>query len=76
MNVLVDTPVWSLAFRKKGNAETSPVVDNLIKLIRDAEIKIIGAIRQEVLSGISDKNKYGEIKNQQPRHEWRGMLFR
>jgi hypothetical protein len=35
MNVLVDTPVWSLAFRKKNNAETSPIVDNLIELVRN-----------------------------------------
>jgi len=63
MNVLVDTPVWSPAFRKKNNTETNPIVDNLIGLVRNAEIKIIGAIRQEVLSGISDRDKYEEIKS-------------
>ena len=63
MKVIVDTPVWSLAFRKKSNNEKSIIVNNLTYLIRNAHIKIIGPIRQEVLSGISDKNKFYEIKN-------------
>ena len=63
MKVLVDTPVWSLAFRKKTGGENSAVIDNLIYLIQNAQIEIIGSIRQEVLSGISDKNKFRELKN-------------
>jgi predicted nucleic acid-binding protein len=64
MKILIDTPIWSLAFRKKEifNAN-SKTVNNLIDLIRDARVAIIGAIRQEILSGISDKNKFHEIKN-------------
>ena len=57
MKVIIDTPVWSLALRKKGNNENSVVISNLIYLIRNAQVKMIGLIRQEVLSGISDKNK-------------------
>ena len=64
MKVLVDTPIWSLAFRKKDfNDANSITVNNLINLIRDSKIAIIGPIRQELLSGISDKNKFYEIKN-------------
>ena len=63
MKVIIDTPIWSLAFRKKGGNENSAVINNLIYLIRNAQIEIIGPIRQEVLSGISDKNKFHEIKN-------------
>jgi predicted nucleic acid-binding protein len=65
MKVLVDTPIWSLAFRKKKVEETKNVtVDNLVELIRNRQIAIIGSIRQEVLSWISDKNKFNEINNE------------
>jgi len=64
MKVLVDTPIWSLAFRKKGvNNSSNIIVKNLINLIQDERIAIIGSIRQEVLSGISDMNKFCEIRN-------------
>ena len=63
MKVIVDTPIWSLAFRKKKfNNENNVTINNLIDLIRDAQAVIIGSIRQELLSGISDKNKFYEIK--------------
>jgi hypothetical protein len=63
MKVLVDTPIWSLAFRKKTNTENSITIKHLVDFIHNGEIAIIGPIRQEVLSGISDKNKFYEIKN-------------
>ena len=63
MKVIVDTPIWSLAFRKKNYSEENITINNLIVLMRNAQIEIIGPIRQEVLSGISDKNKFYEIKD-------------
>jgi predicted nucleic acid-binding protein len=63
MSVIIDTPVWSLAFRKKNYIKNNITINNLIDLIQRAQIEIIGPIRQEVLSGISDKNKFYEIKN-------------
>jgi predicted nucleic acid-binding protein len=63
MKVIIDTPVWSLAFRKKNNIGDNATITNLVDLIRKEQIVIIGSIRQEVLSGISDKNKYYEIRN-------------
>ena len=64
MKVLVDTPIWSLALRKKGiDSSNNSIIKNLINLIEGGRIAIIGSIRQELLSGISDKNKYYEIKN-------------
>jgi len=64
MRVLIDTPIWSLAFRKKKeNHINNKIINDLAELIRDRRIAIIGSIRQEILSGISDKNKYFEIKN-------------
>jgi predicted nucleic acid-binding protein len=63
MKVIIDTPIWSLAFRKKNHLENNITIDNLINLMRNTQIAVIGSIRQEVLSGISDKNKFFEIKN-------------
>jgi hypothetical protein len=63
MKVIIDTPIWSFTFWKKRYDENNVIIDNLINLIRNARIKIIGSIRQEVLSGISDKNKFYEVKN-------------
>lgn len=64
MKVLVDTSIWSLALRKveKNDVETG-VVELLAELIRDTNIVIIGPIRQEILSGISVKSRFDELKN-------------
>ena len=63
MKVLVDTPVWSLALRKKAkSSDQNRIIDNLSDLIRDSRIVIFGSIRQEILSGISDKAKFNELK--------------
>jgi predicted nucleic acid-binding protein len=63
MKVLIDTPIWSLAFRKKSNNVNNITIECLIDLIHNGQVAIIGPIRQEVLSGISDRSKFNEIKN-------------
>lgn len=61
MKVLVDTCIWSHALRsKKPEFETQ--VKNLETLIADQRVLIIGAIRQEILSGYSDLNKFELLK--------------
>ena len=63
MKVLVDTSIWSLAFRKKARTlEARKIVDSLTELARDLKIVMIGPIRQEILSGIADPNKYLELR--------------
>lgn len=64
MKVLVDTSVWSLALRKaeKTDAEIG-VIELLTELISDTNIIIIGPIRQEILSGISLKPKFNELRD-------------
>ena len=60
MQVLVDTSVWSLALRRskppaKANAVSAPshpTVAQLSDLIQDGRACMLGAIRQELLSGI------------------------
>ncbi len=61
MKVLVDTCIWSNVLRhKKTNAELS---EKLKDLIQDARVVMIGPIRQELLSGISDPTQFKNLKN-------------
>ena len=60
MKVLVDTSVWSQALRRK---EPNQVVDTLTELIVESQTVIIGPIRQELLSGISDLSTFNNLKS-------------
>jgi len=62
--VLVDTSVWSLALRKnKKDEKDNKVIEKFSKLISNLDIVIIGPIRQEILSGISDINRFNDLKS-------------
>jgi predicted nucleic acid-binding protein len=66
MNVLVDTPVWSLAFRRRSHdlsAEEARLKHVLTDLVSDGRIAIIGLIRQEVLSGIREPEQFIKIRD-------------
>lgn len=60
-SVLVDTCIWSLALRGKKPKELS-VSKELSNLIYAEKVKIIGPIRQELLSGYSDLGQYNKLK--------------
>ncbi len=61
IGVLVDTCIWSLALRGNKPKELK-VAKQLTRLIDDNQVRIIGAIRQELLSGYSDKNSYDKLR--------------
>jgi predicted nucleic acid-binding protein len=67
MKVLVDTSVWSLALRRSKNVTLSPeqqnVVSALADLMRDGRAVMIGAIRQELLSGIKSQAGFEALKS-------------
>ena len=61
--VLVDTSVWSLAFRKKRpDSNDKKLIEYLTFLIRNRYAVMIGPIRQEILSGISDESTFRKLK--------------
>ena len=63
MQVLVDTPVWSLAFRKKSsNHQDDIIVQKLSALIDTGKAILIGSIRQELLSGIRDESTFETLR--------------
>ena len=65
MNVLVDTSAWSLALRRKDE-NLSPkerrVVSELSEIIREGRVRLIGPIRQELLSGIRTPEQYEKLR--------------
>ncbi len=61
MKVLVDTPVWSCAFRSK-NEEYQAETDQLIALIQDQRALLIGPVRQEILSEYSDLQQFLKLR--------------
>jgi predicted nucleic acid-binding protein len=63
MKVLIDTSVWSKALRRrKIKNEDQNIVEGLKYLINEYMDVIIGPIRQELLSGISDERVFNELK--------------
>jgi hypothetical protein len=47
MEILVDTSIWSLAFRRKAAPVVPPEVLDLKQLILECRARIIGSIRLE-----------------------------
>jgi predicted nucleic acid-binding protein len=65
LSVLVDTPVWSVALRRKPSdrgAADQRRVDALAALVRDGRAVLIGPIRQELLSGIREPAAYERLR--------------
>lgn len=65
MIALVDTSIWSLALRRNredvNNLERASV-NALDELVREGRARIIGSVRQELLSGISNPRKFERIR--------------
>ena len=66
MNVLVDTTVWSLALRRR-RASPAPkhkaAVTELRELVREMRTRMIGPIRQEILSGIPSASQFRKLRD-------------
>jgi predicted nucleic acid-binding protein len=66
MMVLVDTPVWSLALRRRPE-HLSPqeqwLIQALAELIRERRVEMLGPIRQELLSGIREEAQFRKLRD-------------
>ena len=62
MRVVVDTSIWSLALRRNAPLEAMPVVNLLRNLITDDQVALLGAVRQEVLSGIRYVEQFTRLR--------------
>jgi predicted nucleic acid-binding protein len=66
MMVLVDTPIWSLALRRRSehlSGSQQDLANLLAELIREGRAQIVGPIRQELLSGIREETQFKKIRD-------------
>lgn len=64
--ILVDTPVWLLALRRRtGDVSGSDrkFTQALSDLVRQKRIQMVGSIRQELLSGIREESQFRLIRD-------------
>lgn len=65
MMVLVNTPVWSLALRRRvvdlSEVELR-ITEGLNQLVRMGRVQLLGTTRQEVLSGIREGTQFQRIR--------------
>jgi predicted nucleic acid-binding protein len=65
VNALVDTSIWSLALRRKEqdlSAAEKLLVGELAELIKEGRARILGVVRQELLSGIKTTEQYERLR--------------
>src|ERR1700730_1991257 len=66
MMVLVDTPVWWLALRRRPGplgVQEQHLTPALAELIREGRVQIVGPIRQELLSGIREEAQFRKLRD-------------
>ncbi len=61
MKVIVDTSVWSRALRRRAPAHET--VDELRRLVTLGRVAMLGAIRQELLSGVRDATVFRRLRD-------------
>jgi len=65
MMVLVDTSIWSLALRRRPkhlSPEGETLKGELAELIREGRARLIGPIRQELLSGVREEAQFKQLR--------------
>ena len=64
MTVIVDAVIWSLTLRRDAQDANLPIRHALRSLILDKKAIILGAIRQEVLSGIRSQAQFDRLRRE------------
>jgi len=63
--VLVDTPVWWLALRRRPtnlSSQEQRLTAILAELVREGRIRLLGPTRHEILSGIKERAAFSRIR--------------
>lgn len=64
--ILVDTPVWSLALRRKA-ADLAPAERHLTRLLHqmidEGRVELLGSVRQELLSGLREEAQFRRLRD-------------
>jgi predicted nucleic acid-binding protein len=64
LKVLVDTPVWSIGFRRRPqdlNADEVRLKGALGELAQEGRALLIGPVRQELLSGLREHSQFNRM---------------
>jgi predicted nucleic acid-binding protein len=64
--ILVDTPVWSLALRRKPTdlaTDERRITQVLYRLIDEGQVQLLGAVRQELLSGLRQEAQFRRLRD-------------
>jgi predicted nucleic acid-binding protein len=65
LNVIVDTSVWSLVLRRgelRLNLQQRAAADELREIINEGRVRLLGLVRQEILSGIRSPAQFDELR--------------
>jgi predicted nucleic acid-binding protein len=64
--ILVDTPVWSLALRRKPQ-DLAPaerrLTESLGQIIQEGRAKLLGSVRQELLAGLREASQFRRLRD-------------
>jgi predicted nucleic acid-binding protein len=63
MSVIVDTSIWSLALRRNTPDDAAYTINYFRNLIADGRVALLGAIRQEILSGIRHAEQFTRLRD-------------
>jgi predicted nucleic acid-binding protein len=65
VSTLVDTSIWSLALRRKSHhlsGAEQALVAELAELVKAGRARLLGIVRQELLSGIKTAEQYERLR--------------
>lgn len=65
MNVLVDTSVWSIAYRRPAaalNLQQRSLLNSLRELASDGRAQLLDVVRQEMLSGLRETSQFERLR--------------
>ena len=62
MKILIDTPIWSKFVRKRNYDKNREIIEKLTEIILNKQEVIIGPVRQELLSGMSNNENFLKLK--------------
>ena len=66
MRILIDTPVWSLALRRKTTDLSSSqrrLIQLLQEIVNEGRAQLIGPVRQELLTGLREDNQFRRLRD-------------
>jgi predicted nucleic acid-binding protein len=64
--IIVDTPIWSLALRRKSAdlaAAERRLTQLLFQIVDEGRAQLLGSVRQELLSGLREESQFRRLRD-------------